>query len=153
MRRRARWHAVGILAIAIVALATGPARAGGRTDTLRRGVANVLLGPFDVALSPVVTAKGLYENASGAGYSVPATVALELIGGPGWFLPVTATTGIFRIMSGFGEIPLGLVLLVSKSFTSWEPDALFETAGKPALVSFPNAPIPIAFGVNYLAGR
>jgi hypothetical protein len=153
MRRRARWHAVGILAIAIVTLATGPARAAGRTDTLRRGVANVLLGPFDVALSPVVTAKGLYENASAAGYSLPEIAVLELIGGPGWFLPVTAGTGIFRIMSGFGEIPVGLVLLVSKSFTSWEPDPFFETAGKPALVSVPNAPIPIAFGVNYLAGR
>src|SRR5437016_3408020 len=130
MRTRARWHAVGILAIAIVAVATGRARAGGRTDTLRRGVANVLLGPFDVALSPVVTAKGLYENASAAGYSVPAIVVLELTGGPGWFLPITAGTSIFRIMSGLGEIPLGLVVLVSKSFSSWEPDPLFETAGK-----------------------
>lgn len=153
MRTRARSYAVGLLAIAIVALATGPARAAGRTDTLRRGIANVLLGPFDVALSPVVTAKGLYENSSAAGYSVPATLVLELIGGPGWFLPVTAGTGIFRIMSGFGEIPVGLVLLVSKSFTSWEPDPFFDTTGKPALVSFPNAPIPIAFGVDYLAGR
>jgi hypothetical protein len=153
MRTRAGWHAVGLLAIAIIALATGPACAAGRADTLRRGVANVLLGPFDVALSPIVTARGLYENASAAGYSLPETVVLELIGGPGWFLPVTAGTGIFRIMSGFGEIPLGVVLLVSKSFTKWEPDPFFETAGKPALVSVPNAPIPIAFGVNYLAGR
>ncbi|HLY36881.1 MAG TPA: hypothetical protein VKU61_02525 [Candidatus Binatia bacterium] len=153
MRRRVRWHAVGLLAIALVVLATGRARAAGRANTLRRGVTNVLLGPFDVALSPVVTAKGLYENASAAGYSLPETAVLELIGGPGWFLPVTAGTGIFRIMSGFAEIPVGLVLLVSKSFTSWEPDPFFETAGKPALVSFPNGPIPIAFGVNYLAGR
>jgi hypothetical protein len=135
-------------------LVAGTAHAAGdRTTTLRRAVGNVLLGPFDVALSPVVTAQGVYESSRAAGYSLPTTAAVELIGGAGWYLPVTAGTGIFRIMSGFGEIPVGLVLLVSKSFTKWEPDPFFEVAGKPALVSVPNAPIPIAFGVNYLAGR
>jgi len=154
MRRRARRLAVAILLLAITVLPVRPARAeGGRTDTLRRAVGNVLLGPLDVALSPVVTAQGLHENASAAGYSVPAIVALELIGGAGWFLPVTAGTGIFRILSGFAEIPVGLTLLVSKSFTNWQPDAFFEVAGKPALVSVPHAPIPVAFGINYLAGR
>jgi len=154
MRRRARPLAVGFLLLAIAVLAAGTARADGdRTTTLRRAVGNVLLGPFDVALSPVVTAQGLWENGRAAGYSVPGTAVLELIGGVGWFLPVTAGTGIFRIMSGFGEIPVGLALLVSKSFTKWEPDPFFEVAGKPALVSVPSAPIPIAFGINYLAGR
>jgi len=154
MRRRGRSLVVGFLLLAIGALAAGTARAAGdRTTTLRRAVGNVLLGPFDVALSPVVTARELYEDSRAAGYSVPATAALELIGGVGWYLPVTAATGIFRIMSGFGEMPVGLALLVSKSFTKWEPDPFFETAGKPALVSVPSAPIPIAFGINYLAGR
>src|SRR5439155_22722731 len=58
MRIRARWHAVGILLIALAA--PRMAHAGGaRTDTLRRAVSNVLLGPFDVALSPAVTAQAL----------------------------------------------------------------------------------------------
>ncbi len=150
MQMRARWHAVGILLVALAAPRV--AHAGGeRTDTLRRAVANVLLGPLDVALSPVVTAQALYANAKAANYSAPATVALELLGGAGWFFPITAATGVFRLWSGFAEMPVGLTLLVSKSFTDWEPPPFFEVRGKPALVSYPSAVIPIEFGVNYLA--
>jgi len=124
-----------------------------RTETLRRAVGNVLQGPLDVALSPVVTAQTLYANAKAENYSLPATATLELLGGAGWFFPVTAATGVFRIWSGFAEIPVGLALLVSKSFTKWEPPALFDVADKPAMVSYPHAVIPIAFGLNYLASR
>jgi len=96
MQIRARWHAVGILLVALAAPPVAHA-AGGRTDTLRRAVANVLLGPLDVALSPVVTIQALYANAKAANYSPPATVALELLGGGGWFFPLTAATGVFRM--------------------------------------------------------
>ena len=150
MQIRARWHAVGILLVALAAPRV--AHAGGeRTDTLRRAVANVLLGPLDVALSPAVTVQALYANAKAANYSAPATVALELLGGAGWFFPVTAATGVFRVWSGFAEMPVGLTLLVSKSFTDWQPAPFFEVRGKPAMVSCPSAVIPIEFGVNYLA--
>ena len=150
MQIRARWHAVGILLVALAAPRV--AHAGGeRTDTSRRAVANVLLGPLDVALSPVVTAQALYANAKAANYSAPATVALELLGGAGWFFPITAATGVFRLWSGFAEMPVGLTLLVSKSFTDWAPPPFFEVRGKPAMVSCPSAVIPIEFGVNYLA--
>ena len=152
MRIRARWHAVGILLLALAAPAPRVAHAaGGRTDTLRRAVANVLLGPLDVALSPVVTVQALYADAKAANYSPPATVVLELLGGAGWFFPVTAAAGVFRMWSGFAEVPVGLTLLVSKSFTSWEPAPFFEMRGKAAMVSYPSAVIPIEFGVNYLA--
>ena len=87
MRIRARWHAVGILLVALAAPRVAHA-GGGRTDTLRRAVANVLLAPLDVALSPVVTVQALYDNAKAANYS---------------------------------EMPVGLTLLVSKSFTDWQP--------------------------------
>ena len=149
MQIRARWHAVGILLVALAAPRVAHA-GGGRTDTLRRAVANVLLGPLDVALSPVVTIQALYANAEAANYSPPATVALELLGGGGWFFPLTAATGVFRMWSGFAEMPVGLTLLVSKSFTSWEPAPFFEMRGKAAMVSYPSAVIPIEFGVNYL---
>ena len=150
MRIRVRWRAVGMLLIALAA--PRMAHAGGaRTDTLRRAVSNVLLGPFDVALSPAVTAQALYANAKAANYSLPATVALELLGGAGWFFPVTAATGVFRLWSGFAEMPVGLTLLVSKSFTDWQPPPFFDVHGKPAMVSYPSAVIPLEFGVNYLA--
>ena len=97
MRRRVRPLAVGFLLLAIAVLVAGTARAAGdRTTTLRRAVGNVLLGPFDVALSPVVTAQGVYESSRAAGYSVPTTAVLELIGGAGWYLPVTAGTASGR---------------------------------------------------------
>ena len=152
MRIRARWYAIGILLLATAASEPrGAYAAGDRTNTLRRAVANVLLGPFDVALSPVVTVQTLRANARAANYSPAATVALGLVGGTAWFLPVSAAPGAFRIWGGFAEIPIGLALLVSKSFTNWEPEPFFEVSDKAALVSYPNAPIPIVFGVNYLA--
>src|SRR5436309_274458 len=154
MRIRARWHAVGILLLALAAPEPRVAHAAGaRTDTLRRAVANVLLAPLDVALSPVVTVHALYGNAKAANYSPPATVALELLGGGGWFFPLTAVTGVFRMWSGFAEMPVGLALLVSKSFTNWEPGAFFEVREEPALVSWPNLVMPVKFGVNYFGGQ
>ena len=152
MRIRAKWPAVGILLVAVAAMEPRVAYAAGdRTDTLRRAVANVLLGPLDVALSPAVTVRALYENSRAANYPPAATAALELLGGAGWFFPLSAATGVFRIWSGFAEIPVGLTLLVSKSFTDWEPAPFFEVSEKAAMVSYPNAAIPIVFGVNYLA--
>ena len=152
MRIRARWLAVGIVSVALVTPGPRVAHAeGDRTETLRRAVSNALLGPLDVALSPVVTVQALYQNATAANYPPGATAALELIGGGGWFFPLTATSGVFRIWSGLAEIPVGLTLLVSKSFTSWEPAPFFEVRGKPALVNYPSAVIPITFGINYLA--
>ncbi len=153
MRVRAGWHAIAILLFAVATLEPRVGHADDRTVTLRRAVGNVLLGPFDVALSPAVTAKGLYENATEANYSPGAIAALELLGGAGWYFPVTAGTSALRILAGFLEMPVGAILLVSKSFTAWEPDPFFQVVDKPAIVSFPNAPIPIVFGVNYLAGR
>ena len=150
MRVRARWCVVGLL---MVVVAARPAYAeGDRTATLRRAVSNVLLGPLDVALSPVVTVQALEANARAAGNSWPATAALELLGGVGWFLPVTAAAGVFRLWSGLAEMPVGLALLVSKSFTPWEPSAFFEIREETALVSCPNPVIPVKFGVNYFGG-
>ena len=154
MRVRARWYVVGLLMVAVAAREPRPAYAeGDRTATLRRAVSNVLLGPLDVALSPIVTVQALDANARAAGYPWPATAALELLGGGGWFFPLTAVTGVFRMWSGFAEIPVGLALLVSKSFTNWEPGAFFEVREEPALVSWPNLVMPVKFGVNYFGGQ
>ena len=152
MRIRARWYAVGTLLVAIAAADPRVAYAAGdRTVTLRRAVSNALLGPFDVVLSPAVTVQALAENASNEHYSPAATAALELIGGAGWFFPVNVAAGCFRIWSGLFEIPVGLTLLVTKSFTNWEPPPFFEVNDKPALVKYPDTALPIVLGVNYLA--
>jgi hypothetical protein len=154
MGMRARCVAVASLLVALAVMAPRMARAADdRTTTLRRAVGNVLQGPLDVALSPVVTGQALYGSSQAENYSVPATATLGLIGGAGWFCPLTAATGVFRMWSGFAEIPVGLVLLVSKSFTKWEPPPFFDVGDKPAMVSHPDAVIPIAFGVNYLQSR
>jgi len=154
MRVRPRWYVVGVLLIVVVARAPRLAHAeGDRTETLRRAVSNVLLGPLDVALSPVVTAQALSTSAEAAGYSWLGTGALELIAGPGWYFPVTATAGVFRVWSGLAEMPVGLALLVTKSVTNWQPPAFFDVHEEPAMVSQPDAVIPIKFGVNYLGGE
>ena len=76
MQVRGRWYLVGLLVVAVAARGPRPAYAEGeRTATLRRAVTNVLLGPLDVALSPVVTVQALEVNARAAGYPWPAMAA------------------------------------------------------------------------------
>ena len=142
---------MGLLFLVVTVCAPRPTSAqGDRTATLRRAVSNAVFGPLDVALSPVVTAQTLYERGRMEKYSWPGIAALELIGGPGFFFPSNAAAGAFRTWAGLFEIPVGLGLLVSKSFTDWEPPALFDLHEEPALVDHPNDVIPVKFGVEYL---
>jgi hypothetical protein len=122
----------------------------GRAAILQRAVSNTLMGPLDVALSPVVTVQTLYARSRADDYSWPGTVAMTLLGGPGFFFPTNAAAGCFRIWAGLFELPLGVGMLVARSFTDWEPPEIFEISEAPALVDHPNAVLPIKFGVQYL---
>jgi hypothetical protein len=145
-----RSYVAGFLLIAVAMSGPRAASADGRTATLQRAVSNTLMGPLDVALSPVVTAQTLYARCRADDYSWPATVAMTLLGGPGFFFPSNAAAGCFRIWAGLFELPLGVGMLVARSFTEWEPPELFEISEAPALVDHPNAILPIKFGVQYL---
>jgi len=142
--------AVGFLLLAVAVWEPRAAGADGRAATLQRAVSNTLMGPLDVALSPVVTAKTVYERSRADDYSWPGTVAMTLLGGAGFFFPTNAAAGCFRIWAGLFELPLGVGMLVARSFTDWEPPEFFEVSEAPALVDQPNAILPIKFGVQYL---
>lgn len=153
MRAHARWWVIGFLLLAVVAIAPRAARAqDDRTETLRRATSNMLMGPLDVVLSPAVTVRALYDGSKASNESVPAMLATELFGGAGFYFPVTAAAGFFRTWSGVIEMPIGLVLLGTKSFTKWQPPALFTVGDEPAMVNHPDSAIPVKFGVQYLGG-
>jgi len=147
---RARSYVVGCLLLAVAVWPSAACADGERTATLQRAVSNTIMGPLDVALSPVVTAQTLYAKGKAENYSWPSIIALELVCGPGAFFPANAAAGFFRTWVGVMEIPVGLGLLVSKSFTNWEPPAFFELRDEPAMVNLANPVIPITFGVQYL---
>jgi hypothetical protein len=141
---------VGILLLTVAVCEPRAAGADGRAATLQRAVANTLMGPLDVALSPVVTAQTVYARSRAENYSWPGIVAMTLIGGPGFFFPTNAAAGAFRTWAGLFELPLGFGMLVARSFTDWEPPEIFELSEESALVDQPNAVLPIKFGVQYL---
>jgi len=143
-----------VASVVTVLVTLGPetirAESEGRAATLQRAAGNVLGGPFDVALTPVVAARALWANGKAAGYDAAGMISLGIIGSA-WMLPLNGVTGLFRIWSGLIELPIGLGLLASKSFTDWQPPALFDVEHDPAIVDYPNRVVPIKFGVSHLA--
>jgi hypothetical protein len=103
-----------LLAGALLLVALVPAPAAASPDTLRRGLGNVIMGPFDMLLSPV---QGLYtvtrnlediDDSTGVriGYAAP---------GWAWLTFLDFGSGMIRILTGALEIVPGVVLFASES--------------------------------------
>jgi len=138
-----------VLTVVVAPLHARPALAD-RTSTLRRASENIVQGPLDMVLSPVVAGDTLVRNIDAADYNIGATSIVAFVGYPA-LLFVTAWAAGFRMWSGLLEFPVGLGLLVSKSFSDWEPAPFFETEREPALVDAPNDIFGFKFGVYYVA--
>ena len=148
--RRGRLAVAGLVAVLLsCAPGTAAAESDGRAATLQRAVGNMLLGPFDIALTPAVMARTLWVNGRAAGYGPAGRATFGLLG-TGWLLPLTAATGAFRTWSGLIELPIGLGLLATKSFIDWTPPPLFDVEREPAMIDYPNAVVPIKIGVDYI---
>jgi len=144
-----RATAAAALVAVVLALAPAVARADGRAATLQRSVENMMYGPLDMGLSPFVSTRTLYKNGKAAGYGWPAIGALEVFGNI-WMIPLNITAGLFRVSAGVAEFPIGLGLLVSKSFTDKEPPVLFDIQRTPALIEYDDPVWPTKLGPYYV---
>src|SRR5262245_48232829 len=142
--------AAGLVAV-VLALAPTMARAQTttRAATLQRSLTNITQGPVDIMLTPATTVRTLWVNGKAAGYNVPENAALELFGSM-WMIPLNAAAGLFRIGAGVLEFPIGLGLLVSKSFTDKEPPSLYEIERTPALIEYKDDVWPAKLGPYYV---
>jgi hypothetical protein len=143
------WSLIAGVAILASTLQAGPALAN-RADTLRRAGENIVQGPLDLLLTPAVAGHTLGRNIRVAQYNIPGAVVAGIVGYP-WLFWTTGFAAGFRLWSGLLEFPVGLGLLVSKSFTDWEPAPFFDVARDPAMVDYPNDVFNWKFGTYYIA--
>jgi len=128
---------------ALVFMVSSPVSA--TPETLKRSVSNIVLFPLDLALSPVVAGKTVYQNLQDIDDSTAVRVAYPV---PGfvWVTFVQAGAAVLRGVTGVFEFLPGLGLL----FFDADLDPLFDPVeDNEALVDFETPVINLKFGVSY----
>jgi hypothetical protein len=156
----ARILAISLCVIALLA----PAAASASPDTLRRSFSNIINGPFDMLLSPVVGGLTLARNIRDIDDSATVRVVYAL---PGWLwlTGLNFGAGSIRTVTGVLEVVPGTLLF---PFSETDIDTLFDPVDDAgALVEWDNPvidfespwiyynpivvpfAITIKFGINY----
>jgi hypothetical protein len=126
-------------------LLAAPAQA--TPETLKRALGNILFAPLDVALSPVVAAKTVYDGVRFIDDSLGVRLAYP-VPGVFWNTGIVAGMGVIREITGLLELLPGLILFFSED----DLDPLLDPAEEgDALVEIRNEWLPIRFGVLYTA--
>lgn len=104
-----------VLALGVLLLGLVPGPAGATPDTLRRGLGNIMMGPFDMALSPI---QGIYTVARNLEEidDSPGVRLAFAIPGWGWLTMVNFGGGMIRTLTGALECIPGVILF------AFEPD-------------------------------
>ncbi len=140
-----RVAAAALAACLLVPVLASPAAA--TSETLMRGLTNVVLAPFDAVLAPVTSAIGIYQNLRNIDdspgvrlvYPLPAYFyAMGLQIGCAW---IRASTGAMEVLPG---IPL--------FFMDADMDPLFDPVDDADALVEIDTPLmeePLRFGINY----
>jgi hypothetical protein len=144
--------AVALLASSTLAVAAdtkGTEDLEQRSTTLRRATGNVVQGPLDMALTPAVVVRSVKYTAETREYEWWQTAAYAPLAAT-WIGGLNLVSGGYRMFAGLLEVPVGMVLLGSKSFTNWEPEPFFETHSNPAIEEYPGMVFDWRCGVQYI---
>ncbi len=136
---------VALLSLASLGLPSG---ASATPATLKRSVENLTLWPLDLALSPVVAGKTIYNNLNSIEDSTGVRIAYPI---PGfvWVTSVQIGAAVLRGVTGVFEFIPGLLLLPFDA----DLDPLFDPAAEnEALVDFDNPVYHVKFGTDYTSG-
>jgi hypothetical protein len=107
--RRARARGPTLACALLLALApAAPSTAS--PETLKRAASNLLFGPVDMALGPIVGTRAVYTNIQDIDDS-PAVRAAYVLPGVVWNSAFCIGGGTLRLMSGLIELVPGLFLL------------------------------------------
>lgn len=142
------WLARLGIAFGVAGLAALPPSASATPATLKRSIENLTQWPLDLALSPVVAGKTIYENLQSVDDSPGVRIAYPI---PGyiWTTAVQAGAAVLRGVTGVFEFLPGLFLLPFDA----DMDPLFDPAAEnEGLVDFDNSIYHVKFGINYTTG-
>jgi len=138
---------VALLAASTMALAAEAATEdfAERATTLKRATGNVIQGPMDMILTPQTVVRSVMYTAETREYNALETAAYAPLAVT-WIGGLNLVSSGYRLFAGLLEVPVGMVLLGTKSFTNWEPEPFFEPGNNPAIVDEGDW----RFGVQYI---
>jgi hypothetical protein len=140
---RRRWATL-LLALPLALGVAGPSEAS--PETIRRAASNLLFGPFDFFLGPIVGARSAYYNIQDIDDSTGVRVAY-LLPGVVWNAAMCMGGAVFRTLSGAIELVPGLLLIPFEA----DMDPLFAPAEKSdALIWEETDFITVKLGINYV---
>jgi hypothetical protein len=140
---RRGWLAV-LLALPLALGLASPASAS--PATIKRSLSNLLFGPFDFALGPVVGTRAVYRNLRDIDDSTGVRVAYAVPGAV-WNSAMCMGGGVLRTISGIIELVPGLLLIPFEA----DMDPLFAPAERSdALIWEETDFIVVKLGVNYV---
>nr|MCS5638539.1 hypothetical protein [Myxococcota bacterium] len=114
--RAAAWLALAVLAAMLL-----PAAAAASPDTLRRGLSNIMMGPFDMLLSPIQGMNTVVRNLGEIDDSRAVRITYA-VPGFAWLTLLDFSCGMIRILTGTLETIPGVILFASES----DVDPLFD---------------------------
>ncbi len=139
-----RSRAVLTIALMLTLALAGPAAAS--PETFKRGLGNLIFGPVDIVLAPVVGTRAVFHNLS----DIDDTLGVRLFFlAPGvvWNTFIQMGGGLVRTLSGAFEIVPGVFLIPFEA----DLDPLFAPVDRSdALVDEELMLIHLKFGVNYV---
>jgi len=116
-------------------------------ETLKRAVSNILFGPTDVALGPIVGAKSVYYNLQDIDDTPGVRIAF-VVPGVAWNAAMCMAGGVLRTLTGALELIPGLILLPFEA----DMDALFAPPGRAdALIDEETDFLDIKIGIDYVS--
>ena len=142
--RPLRRAALLLAAAASLSLLAEPAHAS--PQTLRRSLGNIVFAPFDLALSPVVAARSIYNNLRSVDDS-RGVRAFYVVPGFAWNTGVQGMAAVVREITGLIEFVPGLCVFF------FEPDLapLYAPVERgDALLDVETPPLRIKLGVDYV---
>ncbi len=132
-------------ALLLVLSVASPAAAS--PETLRRAVSNILFGPTDVVLGPIVGARSVYHNIQDIDDTPGVRIAF-IIPGIAWNGAMCMAGGVLRTLTGVIELIPGLILLPFEA----DLDTLFAPPTRAdALIDEETAILDIKIGVDYVS--
>ena len=143
-RSRAAARALACLLVALAVSAAGEAAAS--PDTFKRAFTNILFGPVDFALSPIVASRAVYNNLRDIDDSPGVRIAYA-IPGVAWNIAFVMGGGVLRTFSGLLEIVPGIILIPFEA----DMDPIYAPAERAdALVWEEFDTFTLKLGINYL---
>ena len=134
------------LAAAVLLLLSLASPASASPETIKRSATNILFGPLDFVLGPVVGARSVYNNLQDIDDSTGVRIVFA-VPGVAWNSAMQMGGGVLRTFSGLLEFLPGLILIPFEA----DMDPLFTMPERQdALIDEEYDWIAIKIGVNYV---